>query len=652
MHSGNGQSRCVKLAVSQVLGDWGGLGGRLHSRLAMKSLLLTLGALSIATAIQAAPVTYQFTGTTSQSMNVNNGTSVGSIPAGTPYSGTLVFDDAQAVTAAAFWGGTHSVFRYTGMSLTVGTTTLSWGPGNIDVYDNVTSTGGGYPIGDSFYANISAPVAPGGAINGAQFNWIFLGLADPTGTVFTGPGLPASLNLGSFRNPFIEFNFGTLGTPWGAGNTSMLQFLSTLSKTGATPVPPPTINTTSLPPGVIGVAYHAAVTASAPNGDALSVTVSGLPGGLGFSGGNITGIPSVVGTASVVITATDTVTGLSTSSTLPLTVSDAPISFTPSLPAGVTNYGYSATFAAATGGTGSFTYGASGLPGGLSLSGRTVSGTPTVAGAYTVLLTATDSAGYASTVSTTLNITNPVPAPCSGKNAVESAYVARTPGYIVVNGGLNLLDHLWTTNLNASNTTFLGGLVNWYQTGLILDYAGTVDPNGCILTALTVKPAVTIGTSVLANGTVGKPYSAAVSVEWGVAPYTITISGLPSGLAFSGGSIAGTPLVAGTYPITITAVDSVGASTSKALSLTIDPAPTSYTIVDEGKGRITAVGSGYLMVGSKNLIWNSATLIIVNKSTGEAHVIDSFVQAGMKVQWKGMRDGSTNTVLTSQLEVN
>ena len=628
------------------------MGRGLHSPDAMKSLLFTIGLLCVTCAIHAAPVTYQFTGTTSQSMNVNNGTSVGSVPAGTPYTGTLVFEEAQSVAAAAFWGGTHSAYRFTIMTLTVGATTVSWGPGTIDVYDNVTSTGGGYPVGDSFYANITAPLAPSGTINGAQFNWIMLGLVDPTGTVFAGSGLPANLNLGTFQNPFIEFNFGTLGTPWGAGNTSMLQFLSTLSKTSATPAPPPTITTTSLPPGVIGVPYSAPVTASAPNGDSLTVTVTNLPAGLSFAGGTVSGSPTAIGTWNVVISATDTVTGLSTSSTLPLAINDAPITFTPTLPAGVTNYPYSATFAAATGGTGSFTYSVTGLPAGLSLSGNTVSGAPTVAGTYTVLLTATDKAGYALTATVTLSITNPVPVPCSGQNAVESAYVPRTPGYIVVNGGLNLLDHLWTTNLNASNTTFLGGLVNWYQTGLILDYAGTVDPNGCILTRLTVRPAVTIDTTALPHATAGAPYSAAVGISWGVTPYAITLSGLPAGLAYIGGNVSGTPAVAGTYVVTITAIDAVGASASRSLILIVDPSSATYTIADEGQGKITSVGSGYLMVGSKKLIWNAATLITVNQRNGEVHIIDSFVKAGMKVQWKGMLDQTTHTVLTSRLEVN
>ncbi len=619
----------------------------------MKKLVITLVCVGMFTGIHAAQVTYQFTGTTSSSMNVNNGTNTGSIPAGTLYSGTLTFDDAQAATPVAFYGGTHSSYVFLSMALTVNGGTVSWGPGQIDVYDNVTSTAGGYPIGDSFYANIASPVPPNGLINGAQFNWVFLGLVDNTGTAFTGSGLPANLNMGSFQNPFIEFNFGTKGTPWGAGNTSMLQFLSTLSKTGGTPVPPPTITTTSLPKGVIGVGYSAPVMASAPNGDAVTIGVAGLPSGLSFNGANIVGVPLAVGTSNVAISATDTVTNLVTTATLPLVINDAAITFAPTLPNGVTNYPYSATFSPATGGTGSFTYSASGLPAGLSLTGNMVAGTPLAAGISNVTLTATDSAGFAASVTVPLTITNPVPVPCSGKNAVESAYVARNPGYIVVNGGLNLLDHLWTTNLTAANTTFLGGLVNWYQTGLILDYAGTVDPNGCILTSLTVRPAVTIDTTALPNGTAGVAYSAPVSVSWGVPPYTITAAGVPAGLAFSGGNISGTPQAAGSFAVLITAVDSVGASVSKTLSLMINPSA-NYTIPDESKGKITAVGPAYqfLMVGARKLTWNTNTRIVVNTPDGERHVIDSFVQTGMKVQWKGLRDQATNTVLTSQLEVN
>lgn len=328
----------------------------------------------------------------------------------------------------------------------------------------------------------------------------------------------------------------------------------------------------------------------------------------------------------------------------------------------------------------------------------------------------------------------PVVAACSGTNAVETAYVPRNPGFIVVNGGLNLLDHLWTSNLNPSNTTFLGGLMNWYQTGLILDYTGTVDPNGCILTHLTVKPRVTIDTSSLPNATAGLAYAAPIAVSWGVPPYNTTVSGLPMGLMFNGANVIGTPMVVGSFNINITAIDSVGVTAAKTLTLTvvdqaiafapvlpggtvgsayaatlsatgfgpftysatglpqglslggnmisgtptaagtytgtltatdatgatstvgftltINPAPGNYTIPDEGKSKITALGAGYLMIGKKKLIWNATTKIVVHTPAGDLNVIDSFVKIGMKVEWKGQRDKATNTVLTSKLEVN
>jgi hypothetical protein len=64
------------------------------------------------------------------------------------------------------------------------------------------------------------------------------------------------------------------------------------------------------------------------------------------------------------------------------------------------------------------------------------------------------------------------------------------------------------------------------------------------------------------------------------------------------------------------------------------------------------VGSDYLMVGRKKLIWNAGTVILVNTPDGELSTITSFVQPGMKVQWKGLRDKATNTVLTNKLEIN
>ena len=250
----------------------------------------------------------------------------------------------------------------------------------------------------------------------------------------------------------------------------------------------------------------------------------------------------------------------------------------------------------------------------------------------------------------------------SGSNAVITAYVARNPGFIVINGGLNLLDHLWTTNLNPGNTTFLGGLVNWYKTGLLVDYTGIVTSQGLVLTSLTVKPAplpLVASALNLPDGTVGVGYPAPlnVTISGGVAPYLVDVTGLPAGLVSDGVTVTGTPSVAGPATVSIVVTDALGRSTAASASLNINsppppPVATSYTIKDESKGLISAIGDGYVLVGSKRLIWDAHTSITVNTSKGVRHVVDSYVKVGMRVQWKGLRDKNTNTVLTSQLEIN
>lgn len=523
------------------------------------------GALTIIPALRAqaaTPIAVDFAGTITSTMTVNDGTTTGSIGAGTPYSGTLTYDAGQAPAPVAYGGGSKTTYAFTNLAFTIGSSTANSGPGRIDVYDNLTSAQG-YPAGDSVYVNFGG-VAPSGLLAGAAFNWMGLALLDSSGAAVSGGALPAGLGLAAFPTHFSEFNYGTSGTPWGAGNTSTIQSLTSL---GTTPPPP------------------------------------------------------------------------------------SPVTFAPSLPGGTVGVAYSTTFVGATGGTAPFTYSATGLPPGLSLSGTTVAGTPTTAGTFDVTLTATDATGTSSPA--TVQVVIGQPAACSGTNGVVTAYVARSPGYIVVNGGLNLLDHLWTTNLNAGNTTFLGGLSNWYQTGLIVSWTGTTDPLGCILDSLTVAPGVTITTTSLPSGTTGTPYQAPVNVAWGVAPYTVTVGGLPAGLSFDGSSIVGTPTAAGTFAVTVSATDAVHGTASSTLGLTV-AAGGSYTVTDEGRGRITYVdpGYGYLMVGTKKLIWDASTVIIVNTPTGERHVVDGFVTAGMKVQWKGLRDKATNTVLTRRLEIN
>jgi hypothetical protein len=395
---------------------------------------------------------------------------------------------------------------------------------------------------------------------------------------------------------------------------------------GVTPVSP-IINTTSLPSTTVGTTYTANVVSTVPAGDSATVTVTGLPSGLSFNAATntISGSATVIGSSNISITVTDATTKLSTSNSLVLTVNDIPIIFAPANFAdATTNTAYTAPFNAATGGYGSFTYTATGLPIGVNITSNivsgapSISGTPTVAGKYNITLTATDSVGVSTSTVVTLNVINPVvvvPTACSGTNAVITAYVTTNPGFITVNGGLNLLDHLWTNNLNAGNTTFNGGLVNWYSTGAIVSWTGTSNPSGCILDHLTVSPRVAISTNTLPTGSVvGTAYTAAVNVTAGVAPYKTTVSGLPAGLSFDGINIVGTPTVAGTFTVLVSTTDSLGVAASASLTLTVSAPPPpvlatpSITLPATGTVGVLYSGSATVTGGVAPFTWTASGL--------------------------------------------
>jgi hypothetical protein len=84
---------------------------------------------------------------------------------------------------------------------------------------------------------------------------------------------------------------------------------------------------------------------------------------------------------------------------------------------------------------------------------------------------------------------------------------------------------------------------------------------------------MSVTTSSLASGTVGSSYSQTLAATGGTGTYTWGESGALDGLAFSGsGALTGTPFATGTYPITFTATDSNGVTTSASLSLSVSAA--------------------------------------------------------------------------------
>jgi hypothetical protein len=190
--------------------------------------------------------------------------------------------------------------------------------------------------------------------------------------------------------------------------------------------------------------------------------------------------------------------------TPPIAPPATPVTISGNLTGGTVGTAYAASLSAA-GGAAPYVWSVSNLPPGLSLNAGTISGTPTAAGSYAVAVTATNALGTVGSASYTLNIVN---ATCSGSNATVTS-IGRN--FLVVNGGLNLGDHVWYTP-TAAGTTFTGGLTA-FATGEVIDWAGTMDPvAGCYASSMTVKPAATLSCS--------RPAAAAKSEGKGVVTST------------------------------------------------------------------------------------------------------------------------------------
>jgi uncharacterized repeat protein (TIGR03803 family) len=170
----------------------------------------------------------------------------------------------------------------------------------------------------------------------------------------------------------------------------------------------PTITTSTVINGDVGIAYSQAINASGGTGALTFGVPEGiLPPGLTLSSsGVLSGTPTTAGSYSFLVSATDTV-GAVAFQWYAITISPPITITTPSLANWIVNQpGYSQTVSA-TGGSGALTFAqtAGTLPPGLTLSSSGVlSGTPITLGIYTFTITASDTVAAASMQSYTVNI--------------------------------------------------------------------------------------------------------------------------------------------------------------------------------------------------------------------------------------------------------
>ncbi|QKZ15869.1 putative Ig domain-containing protein [Spirosoma sp. KUDC1026] len=272
------------------------------------------------------------------------------------------------------------------------------------------------------------------------------------------------------------------------------------------------------------------------------------------------------------------------------------------------------------------TLSASGLPAGLSLSGTTISGTPSVSGVSTITVTATDPGNLSSSTNFVLTVspagTTPPTQPfaLTGVTTVSCESVsagARRVSFVPQYTGLtgepvsfsvvNELSsttaagpyslQLYTDNPVITLVARQGAVVSQFSYNWLANCGGTTPP---------VNTAPTVANPIAAQSTtVGQAYALSLAGVFTDAQtpnqLTLSVSGLPAGLSLSGTTISGTPSVSGVSTITVTATDPGNLSTSTNFVLTVSPAGTTPPAQPFALTGVTTVSCESVSAGARRV---------------------------------------------------
>jgi uncharacterized protein (TIGR03437 family) len=362
-------------------------------------------------------------------------------------------------------------------------------------------------------------------------------------------------------------------------------------------------------------------------------TASGLPGGLSLSSstGAFSGIAGNPGVYSFTVQVSDSESP-AVAATLKATYSVLGIT-TKTLPFGTETAAYSATLAA-IGGTPPYSFSATGLPQGLSLStSGAISGTPKAAGNFPITVQVTDSTGLSTSSPFVLAI---VSGQIIGGGPLSLTILSGS----LPSGGVAVL---FSSSLQASGGTppyswsVLGGVL---PGGISVSSSGSVqgtpaapgnysfiaqatDATGATAAdvfTLTINPApLDFSPGPFPIGIAGSDYPAQIlSAGGGLAPYSFTISAgsLPPGLSLSGPQISGVATTSGTFTFTIAVSDSGGEILSATASITISPAHPDLILSQAAVSFSVAAGANGVPAPASVTVRSSVVQQILNYTVG------------------------------------
>jgi len=377
------------------------------------------------------------------------------------------------------------------------------------------------------------------------------------------------------------------GTPTVAGSYGLTFTLTDASgqlATGAfqlTLYTPPSITTTVLADGAVGVAYNQRLRASGGKSPyTFALTGGVLPPGLQLTGDTINGTPTSAVSSNVTFQVTDA-NGKIATRDLDLRIFSGLTITTGALDDSYVGRSYAVTFTAVGGDTSQpYTWSAIGsLPAGLTLSpSGVISGTATAAGTTRFTLQVRDNSGATTTRVFDLRV---LAQPSVTTTSLPEAYVAAAYSTSLgADGGLP--PYQWRLSggtLPAGLTLSSSGVLSGTPTA-----AGTSsftvelsDSNNVQTTAtLSLTTSVlAITTASLAEGYTGESYSHTLTASGGPAPLTWNVTGLPPGLSYDTGTgvVSGTPTAAGTTSISVRVTDALNRVATRSLTLAVYALP-------------------------------------------------------------------------------
>ena len=347
-----------------------------------------------------------------------------------------------------------------------------------------------------------------------------------------------------------------------------------------------TVGPGALANGTVGTAYGQTVLGAGGGGAYLyAVTAGTLPAGLSLDGasGAITGTPTTADLFSFTITATDQY-GCSGATAYQVRICPV-IEVTPATAAqGTIGQVYAGTTFAQTGGVLPIGWSATGLPAGLALDAATgaLTGTPTEAGGFAVVVTATDANGCTGSVAFTLRICPEMAIDAPASLAAGTVGTAYGPVTFTQTGSAAAITWSATglpTGLTLDPTTgTLTGTPG--EPGSFTVVVTATDANGCAVSRsypLAIScPTITLSPGALPGATAGTVYgqtiSASSALAGGTYSFSILSGALPAGLTLNPatGEISGTPTAVGTFGFTIQAThDLTGCTGDQAYTLVV-----------------------------------------------------------------------------------